>query len=69
MQISEFFMPYLLITCGEGYKSHEGTLNIDYQGRNESGRLFKAPIYAPFDLKCVYSENSYASGNTRVSKS
>ena len=69
MQISEFFMPYLLITCGEGYKSHEGTLNIDYQGRNESGRLFKAPIYAPFDLKCVYSENSYASGNTRVFQS
>lgn len=69
MQISEFFMPYLKITCMENILSHTGTLNIDYQGRNESGRLFKAPIYAPFDLKCVYSENTYASANTRVFES
>lgn len=69
MQVSEFFMPYIYITTNENNLTHEGTLNIDYQGRNESGRLLKAPIYAPFNCKCVYAENSYKSGNSRVFES
>lgn len=69
MQVSEFFMPYLYITQGENVGSHEGTYNIDYSGRNEMGKLYKAPIYAPFDFKVVYAENSYGSGNMRIIQS
>lgn len=69
MQVSEFFMPYLYITQGENIGSHEGTYNIDYSGRNEMGKLKNAPIYAPFDYKCVYAENSYSSGNCRIIQS
>lgn len=69
MQVSEFFLPYLYITCEENYGSHEGTYNIDYSGRNEMGKLYRAPIYAPFDCKCVYAEDTYGAGNMRILQS
>lgn len=54
-----------------GDYSHIGTYNIDFIGWSATlnQRVLHAPIYAPCSCKCVYVENSYASGNMRVFES
>jgi hypothetical protein len=56
------------ISQGEGgTTSHDGTLNIDFVGWNESGRVYDCPMFAPCSLKCVAIVSS--SNNGRVYES
>ena len=69
-EVALFPMPYLRMSQDEGGDySHQGTYNIDLLGWNANGRVYQAPIYAPCSCKCVYLENTYASGNDRVFES
>lgn len=54
LEVALFPLPYLFMTQDEGGDfSHVGTYNIDFQGWSASGRVYKAPIYAPCTVKCV----------------
>ena len=56
-EVCLFPLTYMYITQGEdGSISHQGTLNIDFQGWGPNGRVYEAPLYAPVSLKCVYRE-------------
>ena len=53
-EVMLFPLPYMYLTQGEnGSYSHQGTLNMDFQGYGKSGRVYKAPMYAPCSCKCV----------------
>ena len=53
-EVMLFPLPFLKITQGEnGSYSHRGTYNIDFVGWNKSGRVYRAPMYAPCTCKCV----------------
>lgn len=53
-EVMLFPLPYIYISQGEnGEFSHRGTLNIDFLGWGENGRVFNAPLYAPCSCKCV----------------
>lgn len=54
-EVMLFPLPYLYVTQGEnGSFSHQGTLNIDFIGWGNSGRIYNAPMYAPCSCTCVY---------------
>ena len=53
-EVMLFPLPFMKISQGEnGSYSHRGTLNIDFVGWSKSGRVYKAPMYAPCSCKCV----------------
>lgn len=53
-EVMLFPLGYMNITQGEnGQYSHQGTKNIDFIGWNSSGRVYKAPLYAPCTCKCI----------------
>ena len=53
-EVMLFPLEYMYITQGEGGStSHDGTLNIDFQGYGPNGRVYDCPMYAPCSLKCV----------------
>ena len=53
-EVMLFPLEYMYITQGEGGStSHDGTLNIDFQGYGANGRVYDCPMYAPCSLKCV----------------
>lgn len=53
-EVMLFPLPYIYISQGEnGQYSHRGTLNIDFLGWGENGRVYTAPMYAPCSCKCV----------------
>lgn len=71
-EVALFPLTTLYMTQDEGGDlSHVGTYNIDFIGWDTTlnERILRAPIYAPCSCKCVYRENSYASGNNRVFES
>ena len=58
-QVMLFPLPDIYISQGEnGSYSHQGTLNIDFLGWGENGRIYSCPYYAPCDCKCVYKSTS-----------
>lgn len=62
-EVMLFPLPYMNITQGEnGSLSHRGTYNIDFVGWGKSGRLYKAPLYAPCSCKCIGTIDSYNKG-------
>lgn len=62
-EVMLFPLPYMYISQGEnGSYSHQGTLNIDFIGYSKSGRVYKAPMYAPCSCKCVKTIDSYNKG-------
>ena len=53
-EVMLFPLPYIYISQGEnGSYSHQGTLNIDFLGWGENGRIYNAPLYAPCSCRCV----------------
>ena len=59
-EVMLFPLPYMKITQGEnGSYSHRGTYNIDFVGWGKSGRIYKAPLYAPCSCKCIGTIDSY----------
>lgn len=53
-EVMLFPLPFMYISQGEnGSTSHQGTYNIDFIGWSKSGRVYKAPLYAPCSCKCV----------------
>ena len=53
-EVMLFPLPYMNITQGEnGSYSHQGTYNIDFVGWSKTGRVYRAPMYAPCSCKCV----------------
>ena len=64
-EVALFPMPYLRMSQDEGGDySHQGTYNIDLLGWSPSGRVLRAPVYAPCTMKVVAYFNNYAGGNT-----
>ena len=62
-EVMLFPLPYMKITQGEnGSLSHRGTYNIDFVGWGKSGRIYKAPLYAPCSCKCIATIDSYNKG-------
>ena len=62
-EVMLFPLPYMKITQGEnGSYSHRGTYNIDFVGYSKSGRVYKAPLYAPCSCKCVRTIDAYNKG-------
>lgn len=62
-EVMLFPLPFLKISQGEGGSySHRGTLNMDFVGWSKSGRVYKAPMYAPCSCKCVATIDSYNKG-------
>lgn len=60
-----FPFPYLYMSQDEGGDySHGGTKNIDLLGWSSSGRVLKAPMYAPCSMRCVAIWDS--NSNNRV---
>lgn len=59
VQVLLFPLPSIYISQGEnGQYSHRGTLNIDFLGYNNGGRVYNQPYYAPCDVKCVYKSST-----------
>lgn len=53
-EVMLFPLPYLYMSQDEGGSfSHGGTKNIDILGWSSSGRVLKAPMYAPCSATCV----------------
>lgn len=53
-EVMLFPLPYLYMSQDEGGDySHTDTKNIDLIGWGSSGRILKAPIYAPCSCRCV----------------
>lgn len=64
-EVMLFPFPYLYMSQDEGGDfSHGGTKNIDFLGWSASGRVYKAPMYAPCSCRCVAIWDSNA--NNRV---
>ena len=54
VQVMLFPLPSIYISQGEnGQYSHRGTLNIDFLGWNNRGRVYNQEYYAPCDCMCV----------------
>ena len=67
-EVMLFPLEYMYITQGEGGStSHDGTLNIDFQGYGANGRIYDCPMYAPCSLRVVAEISS--SNNGRVYES
>lgn len=63
-EVALFPLPYLYMTQDEGGDtSHQGTYNLDFSGRDASGKLNNAPIYAPVTMKVVAFWNTEAGGH------
>ena len=60
LQNALFPLTYLVVTSGEnagdvpGTTGHNGRMIIDFSGWGESGKIYKCPLYAPCDIKCVH---------------
>ena len=56
-EVALFPMPYMYISQGEMMPntnwSHYNTYNMDFQGYDANGRVYEAPLYAPFTMKVV----------------
>ena len=56
-EVALFPMPYMYISQGELMPttnwSHYNTYNMDFMGYGSNGRLYQAPLYAPFTMKIV----------------
>ena len=62
-EVMLFPLSFLKVTQGEnGSLSHRGTYNIDFVGWGKSGRIYKAPLYAPCSCKCIATIDSYNKG-------
>ena len=56
VEVLLFPLPYLYMSQDEGGDfSHAGTLAMDFLGWSESGRIYKAPYYAPCSCTCIAS--------------
>lgn len=55
-EVALFPMPYMYISQGElmpsGW-SHYNTYNMDFMGYGPDGRVYQAPLYAPFTMEVV----------------
>lgn len=55
-EVALFPLPYMYISQGElmpsGW-SHYNTYNMDFMGWDANGRVYQAPLYAPFTMKVV----------------
>lgn len=61
IQVLLFPLSYMYISQGEdGEYSHQGSLNMDFLGWGENGRIYNCPYYAPCDMTCVYQSQSGA---------
>ena len=59
VQVMLFPLPSIYISQGEnGQYSHRGTLNIDFLGWNNRGRVYNQEYYAPCDCTCVMKSTS-----------
>lgn len=66
-EVALFPMPYLRMSQDEGGDySHQGTYNIDLLGWSPSGRVLRAPMYAPCTLRLVAYWNNYDGGNQQT---
>ena len=56
-EVALFPMPYMYISQGELMPttnwSHYNTYNMDFMGYDANGRVYQAPLYAPFTMKVV----------------
>lgn len=55
-EVALFPMPYMYISQGEmmpSSYSHYNTYNMDFLGWDANGRVYQAPLYAPFTMKVV----------------
>lgn len=55
-EVALFPMPYMYISQGEMMPSgwsHYNTYNMDFMGWDANGRVYQAPLYAPFTMKVV----------------
>ena len=55
-EVALFPLPYLYISQGElmpSNYSHYNTYNMDFLGWDANGRVYQAPLYAPFTMKVV----------------
>ena len=56
-EVALFPMPFMYITQGEMMPdtswSHYNVYNMDFQGYSTQGRIYTAPLYAPFTMKVV----------------
>lgn len=56
-EVALFPMPFMYITQGEMMPdtswSHYNVYNMDFQGYGTQGRIYTAPLYAPFTMKVV----------------
>lgn len=56
-EVALFPMPYMYISQGEMMPdtswSHYNVYNMDFQGYGPNGRIYQAPLYAPFTMKVV----------------
>ena len=69
-EVALFPMPYLRMSQDEGGDySHQGTYNIDLLGWSPSGRVLRAPMYAPCTLRLVAYWNNYDGGNQQTFQS
>lgn len=59
IQVLLFPLRSMYISQGEnGQYSHQGTLNMDFLGYNENGRVYEDAYFAPCDMKCVYKSTT-----------
>lgn len=69
-EVALFPMPYLYMSQDEGGDySHQGTYNIDLLGWGANGRIYRAPLYAPVNMKLVDYKAGTDWGNTCVFES
>lgn len=62
-EVMLFPLPYMYISQGELESfSHAGILAIDFMGWDQSGRVYKAPMYAPCSCECVAIIDTYNNG-------
>ena len=67
-EVMLFPLEYMYISQPEGGDySHAGTLQIDFLGWDQNGRVYNCPYYAPCTCKCVATTDS--STNNRVYES
>lgn len=59
VEVLLFPLPYLYMSQDEGGDfSHAGTLAMDFLGWGATGRIYKAPYYAPCSCTCIASTES-----------
>ena len=55
-EVALFPLPYMYISQGEMMPSdwsHYNTYNMDFWGYDANGRVYQAPLYAPFTMKVI----------------